>query len=404
MDETYDVPEYDAIRVNRSWRSRFDWLVNFCKSAEWAEWYYDDSTFYNSLAERLQEYVNSDVATIQLYDVADIRLAGAAFRDPDDRRCLSKYGNLKITAGRFPELIQTHKPIIMDFENPDARDIQTDIRETIGMTRGITLPLVYQGSLYGVVNFLSKKRYEFTEGDCTCLMGMAAIVAPFIASRDTSVRYTEARLLDERRMLSTELHDNLSQLVNTVRIEAEQAVESLKNGDSDSLTHELELLEKASAKAVAVLRDEMFALRDSSENAEALVDEIREMAKRFEQMWGIWTHVHVNESVGSLVLPKHALMQVDRIIHEALSNVMRHAEAENVWIDIDLDNAVLSLRVSDDGCGFDTGDIASGSMGMRIMRERIESVNGELAVSSEPGDGTTVLAALPVGLGRRVAQ
>lgn len=397
-----DARRADAAGISAAeggvWRERFEWLVDFCGSIEW---HYDDESFYNLLAEELLGSMRADMVTIQLYDVTEVRLVGSAFANPDDAQYVGLYGQVRTSVGRFPQIIETHEPIVMHFDNPDERDMIVEEFYSLGLKTGLTLPIVQHDVLLGVINILSRKNYDLQPGDIECLMGMTSIVASFVVAREASVHFTEALVLDERRMLSAELHDNLSQMVNTVRLEAEQAMDSLENGDTKSLMRELKILDRASAMAVSVLRDEMLALRDSAENASSFIEEIKQMTERFEQMWGLHVDLTYSDNIQRLVLSKRVILQLTRVIHEALSNVSRHAHADSVLVDIRLNDAALSLRIVDDGCGFNLSDVSATRMGLRVMRERVEGINGELAVASEPGEGTTVLAVVPIGLGKR---
>ena len=380
------------------WESRFEWLLGFCSSIDW---HYDDVSFYDSLAELFVSYAHCDIVTVQLCNATECHIVGSAFVDEQDRKYLGRYGSLPITVGRFPQLAKTLSPIILDFDNPDIHDIRMDVNDEVGLVMGVSMPLVFRGELIGIVNLLSKSRHDLSDDDYRCLSGAMAILAPFVASRQASVHFTEARILDERRMLSAEIHDNLSQIVNTIRLEAEQALESFEQGDGESLKKELGILSEACSMAVTALRDEMLALRDATESATSLIPELEEMTSRFESMWGIKTQLSVVGNVDRIALPKQVLLQVIRVVHEALANVCRHADAENVHVDIQLNDASLSLRVADDGCGFDVDNVAPNRLGLHVMKERSESVDGELAVFSEPGEGTTILAVLPIALGRR---
>ena len=82
-----------------------------------------------------------------------------------------------------------------------------------------------------------------------------------------------------------------------------------------------------------------------------------------------------------------------RIVQEALTNVVKHAHAEHVEIEIAEDDR-LTVTVRDDGSGFDTGARNEG-FGLVGMRERMALVGGEISIDSAPGEGTTVRATLP---------
>ena len=84
-----------------------------------------------------------------------------------------------------------------------------------------------------------------------------------------------------------------------------------------------------------------------------------------------------------------------RIVGEALHNVVKHAAASTVEVNATVENRVLTVRVRDDGVGFDGAQSRSG-LGQSTMRERAELCRGRLGVLSRPGEGTTVELVVPL--------
>jgi two-component system sensor histidine kinase UhpB len=86
-----------------------------------------------------------------------------------------------------------------------------------------------------------------------------------------------------------------------------------------------------------------------------------------------------------------------RIMQETLTNILRHAGARNVWIELAVDGDGLKLTVSDDGKGFDLAEarrhaMRGGSIGLLSMEERAALVDGRIEISTAPGAGTTMRA------------
>jgi signal transduction histidine kinase len=90
-------------------------------------------------------------------------------------------------------------------------------------------------------------------------------------------------------------------------------------------------------------------------------------------------------------LPADVQVALYRMAQEALSNVVKHAQARNATVDLRyLPDGGLTLCIDDDGHGFDAGSIPAGHLGVSIMRERATSVGATLDVDSRPGHGTHV--------------
>jgi signal transduction histidine kinase len=85
-----------------------------------------------------------------------------------------------------------------------------------------------------------------------------------------------------------------------------------------------------------------------------------------------------------------------RIVQEALTNIMKHAHATRVSVQIEDAPGEMRLTISDNGEGFDPGGEFPGHLGLKSMRERAVKLGGDLVIESEPGAGTRVIARLPV--------
>jgi len=100
-------------------------------------------------------------------------------------------------------------------------------------------------------------------------------------------------------------------------------------------------------------------------------------------------------------LPSVIETAVFRVTQEALTNVARHAEAENVAISLSFQNGTLRVELEDDGKGFDVAAVEHGAdsvrgLGLLGMRERVALLDGTLAIDSSPESGTTISIEVPV--------
>jgi signal transduction histidine kinase len=105
----------------------------------------------------------------------------------------------------------------------------------------------------------------------------------------------------------------------------------------------------------------------------------------------------VIDEYGEISLPDHCATAFFRILQESLTNVVRHANATRVVVELRLNAGWLSLSVRDNGCGLPPGGHNKfGSFGLVGIEERIVILGGTCAVFSEPGGGTTVMVSAPV--------
>jgi signal transduction histidine kinase len=129
---------------------------------------------------------------------------------------------------------------------------------------------------------------------------------------------------------------------------------------------------------------------------------------QFASEFGEQNQLHVDLRVEGPTerLPAFLEPVLFRIVQESLNNVGKHAQAQMVWIELDLDVPdAVTLHVRDDGVGFDPvvlGQIVQrGHLGLKQMRERVENLGGTFELHSKPGNGTEIRIVLPLGVKRK---
>ena len=153
-------------------------------------------------------------------------------------------------------------------------------------------------------------------------------------------------------------------------------------------------LREASLQVCNSIRQEALALNEASDEHEDLSAVIGRFVARYSSQWGIRASFEKPEN--DVMVTKKVGNQVMRILNEALGNVVRHAHANEVVVGLTSSNGLLSLRVEDDGNGFDMRSIPEEQMGLRLMKERASRVGGKLVVASVPGEGTSLVADIPL--------
>jgi len=198
---------------------------------------------------------------------------------------------------------------------------------------------------------------------------------------------------EERRHLSRELHDEFSQLLATVNLHLQAAKSASGRAAQPSLDESIALLQRAGAQMRSLALD----LRPMLLETAGLDATLRWLADQHQQRTG--TVIQVTGHVGDV--PGEVAVACFRVVQEALTNVVRHAGAQHVWIELSQSDGLLKLVVRDDGAGFEVATVleravGAGNLGLIGMRERVEILGGSLAVDSEPGHGTRIRVSLPV--------
>ncbi len=231
-------------------------------------------------------------------------------------------------------------------------------------------------------------------------IGAAAAVLAYIwvsrqAARHAAALDEEVRLqaaLDvERKRIALELHDTVGQTHAAAVLHLECASDALDGyaAARDDVRKALRLVRASTTEVRCALWD----LYPEELQKVHLTGAIESMADGLLAGAGLSVRYSFDGAIRRL--PPETEKALLRIIQEALANVLKHAQASEVRIDLrfDADHARLSVR--DDGRGFEA-EREAGSLGLTSMRNRAQALGGEWAISSRPGGGTEVRAAIPI--------
>ncbi|MET1077191.1 MAG: PAS domain S-box protein [Pseudomonas sp.] len=209
--------------------------------------------------------------------------------------------------------------------------------------------------------------------------------------RDLSAHLETVRE-EEKAHIAREVHDELGQVLTVLKLET--AMCELAYAELDpGLQGRLEHMKRLIAQLFQLVRDVATALRPPILDA-GIASAIEWQAQRFEARSQIPCLVQVPEQLPSLADAK--AVGLFRILQEALTNVLRHAQAHTVELSLTLEAGALCLRVSDDGCGFNLAAERPTSFGLVGMRERVLMLGGDLSLASLPGQGTQLNVRIPL--------
>jgi ribose/xylose/arabinose/galactoside ABC-type transport system permease subunit/ABC-type glutathione transport system ATPase component len=203
-------------------------------------------------------------------------------------------------------------------------------------------------------------------------------------------RVEAARIMDavssERKRIERDLHDGAQQGLVQAALTLGLATVQLRKSGNDSVAALLDSGMETLRTALAELRDLSRGLYPSLLSEEGLVPAVEVLLTR--------STVPVDLRADELPrLGEPVEIAAYFVVAEALTNVLKHARASRVTIDISYDGRQLAVSITDDGIG--SADEGGGS-GLRGLRDRVGAVDGTFAVSSTPGEGTTVAASFPV--------
>jgi signal transduction histidine kinase len=197
----------------------------------------------------------------------------------------------------------------------------------------------------------------------------------------------------ERKRIAREIHDDLGQSLLALRIEAELLAGRTKGTHSQlhkrarTTLLQIDTTIKSVRQIINDLRPTVLDL--------GLSAAVEWQVNQFQRRTGI--QCEIQDDHGEIALPDHCATAFFRILQESLTNIVRHANATRVKVELRLNGGWLSLTVRDNGCGLPPGGRNKyGSFGLVGIEERIVILGGTCAVFSEPDGGTTVMVSAPV--------
>jgi two-component system, NarL family, sensor kinase len=246
------------------------------------------------------------------------------------------------------------------------------------------------------------------------LAGFVVIVACALVVNVTEYRSADAKLKRlaqqvvesqeaERARLSRELHDGISQMMVSVKLLLESALARLESaGEPKARVPSAEAaLGTGLARLSDVLREVRrisHALRPAMLDDLGLAAALEQLAHELGEETGIGITFARVANGPPRTLPDALNTALFRIAQEALTNIVRHAQAAHATLDLKLSERAVTLSIADDGRGFDIERVqadARRGIGLRNMRERLDALGGTLSVASQPGR-TVVTAYVPL--------
>ncbi|MEL6538254.1 MAG: sensor histidine kinase, partial [Bacteroidota bacterium] len=188
----------------------------------------------------------------------------------------------------------------------------------------------------------------------------------------------------ERRRIGVELHDRVGSLLTATRLFVQAEVVA-----PEHRLRATTLLEEAQTE----VRRLSHAMQEEGVRYRGLQASIQQLGEVITASGQLQVDVHLTALPDSL--PFQFQRQVYRMVQELISNVLRHANAQEITLQINQIEELLVITVEDDGQGFVVGT-TEGGLGLASVRQQVESLTGRLMLDSQPGHGTTVILQVPL--------
>jgi two-component system NarL family sensor kinase len=286
-------------------------------------------------------------------------------------------------------------------------------KKAVHLTHGLryhaSIPLYFQKKPLGIMNLTGPSWRRLSAGELRLLSTIAYQVG--IAIERARLAEESARLArtEERARIAREIHDTLAQGLTAIALHLEGALAQME-GSPQRARERLERALEVSRESLEEARQSVLDLRAVPLAGKPLAEALTALGRRFTSETGV--RVHVRTEAGGPrrpaaafdALPEPVEAELLRIAQEALTNVRKHAGAEEVQITLGRTGHRVLLTIQDDGRGFTPRAPSGGrpglgwrhGVGILGMRERARLLGGSLRVASRPGRGTRIVAAIPL--------
>lgn len=229
------------------------------------------------------------------------------------------------------------------------------------------------------------------------IVGAVATLTNITHFKRRSSKLRTAAVFTERRRMAADIHDTLCQGLSAIVLQIEAGLQRFPDG-LELAQHHLRLAQAAARESLTEARRSMWTLTETSREIGDLAVGLPAMAASVLQAMPIKLDFQIQAETRRL--SRSLRLQVLRIAEEALRNVVNHANATSVSIELTCTGREVHLCVRDDGKGFRESQSASaGRFGLIGMRERARRLGGQVVIDSKPGRGTKVEASIPMPSG-----
>jgi len=338
--------------------------------------------------------IDAQQATLMLLDRERNQLKVQVSLDRTGRSCSQA---IRPGQGITGWVVEHGEPLVVnDLEADERYDREVDRVSGHALRNLIAVPLQFRGRTIGVLRVSNKvSPFDFDKEDLSVLITLAAQVSIALenARLYNSLRADRDRIIEAqertRHELARNLHDGPVQLLATIAMEIDY-LERLIQARPGEVPAQLDALRRILRRATQDARMLLFELRPVILETQGLVPALQSYVDRLSENSSFVPHFdagnfqdHLRPTVAATIFS---------IVQEAINNIEKHAEADNVWIRLREQGEELIVSVEDDGRGFDLDAVVASydqgtSFGLLNMRERAELIDGVLSVESGPGRG-----------------
>lgn len=297
----------------------------------------------------------------------------------------------------WSRMVTQQQPIHFSLDDPDHWPGAVEWHRSHGHHGSICTAMLLGDEPIGFLGMTIRDRAKFSESELAFFQALAQQATLAIQLTRLAEEAKHAAILDERNRMAREIHDTLAQAFTGISLQLEVA-KSLIKEDPQAVQQILNHISQLAEAGLTEARRSVWALyppaAEYADLAQLLYESVEQMTRN------TITSVEVNVQGTPCCLPPFIGMNLLRIGQEALTNALKHAQAETINIELAYEPDRILLTIHDNGRGFtppNTIDHLNGGFGLVGMYERCDRIGAQLSLTSQPGQGTQILVEAPLG-------
>jgi signal transduction histidine kinase len=269
-----------------------------------------------------------------------------------------------------------------------------------GYSIRLQAPVGHGEARVGLIGVATAVARPFSGADYETLSALATQVALALEAARLRAELRAVAVQSERERIAREMHDGMAQVLGYVNTKSQAVEELLAAGRVPEASRQMQQLAEAARSLYVDVREAILSLSPPLLPERGLAPALEEYAAQYAESSKLATRVKATPDARQAPLPPEVEAEVFGVAREALTNIRKHAHAQRVTIDLAVDGAEVVLRIEDDGVGFNPEEAISGPekwphFGLSGMRERAQSIGGQIAWRSRPGSGSIVELRVP---------
>lgn len=339
---------------------------------------------FETLSDELNSVKKMVVKIIDEGDLLDVQARHARNRLSDVSKNFQEYTEAEIREA-YEKAHQLQMDLSMNRQiEKQLRERRDDLeRRLLGLNETIERAEHLVSQISVVMNYLMSDLKQVGE-----------VIEDAKAKQDFGLKIIEAQE-DERKRLSREIHDGPAQMLANVIMRSD-LIERIyrERGGQEAIT-EIRSFKKMVRSALYEVRRIIYDLRPMALDDLGLVPTLRKYLQTIEEYHNKARIEFVNVGLEGR-LPSKYEVALFRLIQESVQNALKHSEATEIVVRLEITKSAVNVLVKDNGIGFDVNKKGADSFGIMGMEERVELLEGVLSIDSKIGSGTSVSIRVPI--------